>query len=372
MRNLLRYTATLALYAILTLPGVLLLFTARTARGRLTGLLCLLLVAATIDLGQMRRTTAASMLGAALIGTAVALWIGLSWTAERGESLPGAAAGSVFLGAVRYPRSVPSNFIPERDQVGLLVALLTRLSPFMSCRQGREMRATVKSLYDEMDAQPDWRAVGSVLPLGLHALALGPWTQQHYFFYAPAAAGNSYRGALILLHGAGGNIKLAMWTLKDWADAHRMVVVCPSFGFGNWESCRAGPWVERVRAQVLEKWNVPADRVYLAGLSQGGAGVARVARDHGQSYAGFVFISAVMETRVLADPRFIAQCRDRPILVLQGEQDVNVRPGPVIAAAKMLAEKGLNVTCKTEPTADHFMLFGCRAQVRNWLTVWDS
>jgi pimeloyl-ACP methyl ester carboxylesterase len=360
-----------ALYVILLIPGVLLLLTASTARGRWTGLLCLLFLAAFGGLcGFDRHPIGSTLSTIGLLGIAAMLWIRLSGLAESGKSLAGESVGSEFLGSVRYPRWYPSNFPPERDQVGLPLALLTSLSPFMNRQQAREMRATVRKLYDEMDARPEWRAVGSVLPLGLHALVLGPWLQEHYFFYTPPGADDGFEGALIFLHGAGGNIKLAMWAMKDWADRSRMVLVCPSFGLGNWESRRAVPWVGRVRAQVLQRWTIPSDRIYLAGLSQGGAGVSRVIREQGQMYAGFVYISAVMEAKILADPRFTAQCRDRPILVLQGERDVQVRPGPVMAAVNQLTGQGLNVTCRTEPNADHFLLFGCRHQVRDWLTDW--
>jgi hypothetical protein len=83
------------------------------------------------------------------------------------------------------------------------------------------------------------------------------------------------RGAVIFLHGYGGNFALQCWLVARPALRLEMVTVCPSTGVrGDW-------WTERgariVRSAIGRLRERGIEHVYLAGISNGGVGVSRLA-----------------------------------------------------------------------------------------------
>jgi pimeloyl-ACP methyl ester carboxylesterase len=268
-------------------------------------------------------------------------------------------------------------------QLGALT--LTYLDPWMSHRHGQAIRDGIGRLYRGLLPAPGQPAIASALPYALAALVGGPRRTGHYFCLPPtvAAAGTPpdlpqsprphsarQRGVLIFLHGHGGNTACTPWALREWAEAEGLVVACPSFGYGNWEAAGALDEVERVRQDVLGRYAADPRRVWLAGLSQGGAGVSRVAAARPSDYRGLIFLSATMEPAILTDPAFVHGWAGRPIFVAQGGADHNVTPASVAAAVALLRRQGARVTELVDPEADHFLFFARTAWITAALSDW--
>lgn len=121
---------------------------------------------------------------------------------------------------------------------------------------------------------------------------------------------NAPRGALIFLHGFGGSFTLPCWQLAQAAREAGIVTYCPSVGWrGDWWAEHGKRTLEQTLALVQKRG---IDRVYLAGLSNGAVGAARLAPRMRSVFRGLILISGA--------PRS-ADAPGMPVLVLQGRRD---------------------------------------------------
>mgnify|MGYP002779343929 CR=1 FL=1 len=126
------------------------------------------------------------------------------------------------------------------------------------------------------------------------------------------------------------------------------------------------------RVGRLAAFDADPERVFLAGLSQGGAGVGRAGRATPERYAGLIFVSPEMERGVLGSPEFLDGWKGRPVLVIQGERDWNVLPRTVDAACELLEAGGLRVAQHRDPDAGHFLFFAKLDEVFAVIEGWVS
>ena len=264
-------------------------------------------------------------------------------------------------------------FLPETDLVRLGVAWITRFDPWMTRAEARTIRRVMRGLLAGMDADPGYRELAPIWWAVEHAFLPPRWPPLlwHQFAYFPPPTEPGRRlGTLIFLHGHGPNLALYLHTWRRFADEHGFAVVCPSFGFGNWEhpdGVQAVAWaLETARASGV----FDEDRVYLAGISQGGAGVGRAGAALPGAFAGLVFISPTMEPDVLGSPEFVEGWKGRPVLVVHGDRDRNVRPEGVAAAAEQMAADGVRVTHHRDPDAGHFLFFAQLDEVHRLVGGW--
>jgi pimeloyl-ACP methyl ester carboxylesterase len=175
---------------------------------------------------------------------------------------------------------------------------------------------------------------------------------------------------LAILHGHGPNARLWPFVWERFADEHRLTVAAPSFGYGAWEHPDGVGVVERCLYAVSFG---PADmsRVYLAGISQGGAGVLRAAAAAPDRYAGLILLSPTIEPEVVESPAFRDGWRGRPVFVAHGGRDHNVTPESVAAGVAAMRAAGVDVTFHFDPDADHFLFFadldGVHRRIGEWL-----
>jgi pimeloyl-ACP methyl ester carboxylesterase len=223
-------------------------------------------------------------------------------------------------------------------------------------------------LLAELDADPAYRRLDSVLWLPPAKLLGGQPDPGHYFRYWPS--GREPHGLLVALHGHGGNTHLWLHVWRRFADTHRFTVVCPTFGYGNWEHPAGVEAVRRCLDDALARFAVDPARVILAGISQGGAGVGRAAAAMPERFAGLVFLSPTMEPKVLGSAEFVAGWRGRPVLVVQGGRDHNVKPATVTAAVELMRRNGVDVTYHLDPAADHFLFFAQLDEMHRLLGEW--
>jgi pimeloyl-ACP methyl ester carboxylesterase len=152
------------------------------------------------------------------------------------------------------------------------------------------------------------------------------------------------RGALIFLHGFGGSFALECWLMAQ----PDLVTFCPSVGWrGDWWN----------HARTLDETLALARRrgfsqVYLAGLSNGGAGAARLAAHRG--FRGLVLVSGTAA----------APAPGIPVLVVQGRRD---RMASVESAREYAARTGADYV---ELSGGHFALLldaKARVAIADWL-----
>jgi predicted esterase len=367
----------LFLFVIVCAPTLVLL--ARTARGRVEGLfgivvgtglvagavwLCApLFGAARPDLaGYVALGALASILPLSLIAVA------LTRKCDFGEG----PVGSHFFR--NEPAVETTGWADIEDEyVWILVRLVTRIDLRMPGFEARAARARVNELLTAVTDLPEYRKLARVSDGQSWLLLTGRLDPRHCYSYRPAPRAPGERfGLLVFLHGHGNNYLFMVHALRPLCDRLRLCLVAPSFGYGNWEAPGGAEAVERGRAFGVAAFDPDPARVYLGGISQGGAGVGRAAAAHPERYAGLVFISPTMEANVIDSEAFAAGWAGRPVLVIQGERDANVRPATVTAAVERMTAAGVRVTEHRDPDAGHFLFFAKLDELFDVIAQWES
>ena len=359
---------------ILLAPLSILALIAETRSGRLSGLLALVTLgglACLIGLSWAQTQARAWPWGlglATLAFTAIGLCVALVMQVSPARSEGEAGLHSYVVGDPDR-RDPGPGWLPELDQLKLGVTLFTRLIPGMDRARARRVREVTMRLAREIQADPDARGLAPVTHQAAAELMGLNVKAGHYYAYVPPRAPDERLGAIVFLHGNAGNFQVMPWAWKPLADRRRFAIIAPTFGFGFWG--RGGvEAVERARADALARQPIDPDRVYLAGLSDGGKGVTRTAAAHPDHYRGLVYLSPTMIPAELGAPAFSAAWRGRPILVFQGGADRSVRQSSVDPAVALLRSRGADVTYVTYPTEDHFLFFARRDDVFRRLEGW--
>ena len=303
------------------------------------------------------------------------LWAWLGWQAIV-NAPPGRSSSeygvlqSRFLGEGNLRRHSPLNLIPEVDQVKLAVTLMSRLVPWMKRDHASRLRQIATRLALEAEMQPDQRELGSVSYLAVDELIGRSFDAGHYYAYVPKPRAGEKLGAIVFLHGNGGNLKLFAWAWRAFAEEARFAIICPTYGFGFWGEEGAAT-VERVRRDALEHFPIDHDRVYLGGISDGGNGVTRTGRRYPHAYRGLIYFSPTMRRDELGSDAFSRGWAGRPVLVFQGDRDWNVPKKSVDPAIDLLREQGCRVTYSVFPGEDHFLFFARSRElfdaIRRWM-----
>jgi predicted esterase len=174
---------------------------------------------------------------------------------------------------------------------------------------------------------------------------------------AEPASGISPRSGIIFLHGYGGNFTLQCWLVAQAGDRTGAMTVCPSTRpYGDWWSPQ-GAAILQATLRYLQQRGI--ERIYLAGLSNGGIGASRLAQRFQTDLAGLILISG-------ADPQ--AVITDLPALVVQGRNDERI---PVSLIDRYIAAAGPETTYLLLE-GDHFVLLKradpVQGAIADWLT----
>lgn len=231
-------------------------------------------------------------------------------------------------------------------------AFLRRYLPFLLRRRkpGNEGRF-----------QPSRRELVSRLLLSFRA----------YRLYLPAAASRRDRlPLLVMLHGCRQDaLVFAEGTrMNEIADRHRFIVLYPeqsrtanSFGCWNWfqptvlRGAGEAAAIARIVRKVAKSYPVDTTRIYVAGLSAGGAMASVLAYRHGTLFAACAVHSGLMYGAAASPAAALAAMRDGapdsvretprdaafvPTLVIHGDRDKTVNPvnaGQIIEQARLAA-----------------------------------
>ena len=299
---------------------------------------------------------------AVLWGLAAAVFLIFALPRYRSDTpgLRSVLLGPVFLNALQLAA------FGEQDWLWLAVRLVLPFDFRIPGPERRLIRDTIRHHLDEL--RDEHRTIPPALPLAVWGETFRP-DHGHLFVYRPEAAPGERLGLLVFLHGHGGNTLLFPHLLRPFADEFRFVVVCPSFGYGNWDHPHAAGCVDRAVRYAEEHFaEVDPVRVLLMGLSQGGAGVGQAAAAFPERFAGLVFVSATMEPAVLANDAF----EGRRVLVIHGDRDRHVSLKSVEAGVDALRSAGADVTVTRDPEGTHFLLFAEPGEVLRQVGEWVS
>ena len=376
-----RFTLRLctALYGGLLLAGlplpIWLLFQGQTWVGRGLGVLGMVLLLTSPLLVQAWRAPRPGPWRAALlfIGLGGAgFFLALVLAAPYGVASAGSPIQQYHSQGGQFQRYSPFNLIPESEQVSLGFLLMTFLDPYLTAGQTARVAPITLAHYEAMAADENFQALGSSMRLAYAGLFGLPVPQDHYFLYTPANAGDDPLPAIIFLHGSAGNFKSYSWIWSTLAEQEGYIIIAPSYGFGNWDAAGAAA-VDQALADAQIHTNIDPTHIYLAGLSNGGRGVSRLAASQPDQYRGLIFLSPVFDGAFLDNPAFAAAWADRPVLILSGADDRRIPESYVWERADRLAAAGLNVSSTIFPGEDHFLIFSqpdaVMAEIAAWLAV---
>jgi poly(3-hydroxybutyrate) depolymerase len=273
-----------------------------------------------------------------------------------------------------YQSRALGALLPEVDQFMLGFRIIPALDPLFTLQQARVLSKDTQVIYAELEADRDFHALGSVMPDAYDDLWGLSSRRGHYFLYVPPALDRTKPApALVFLHGSGGNFKSYTWLLSKIADELGMVLIAPSDGMGDWDAKRSPQTVANALDDAAKIIRLDAGRMHLAGLSNGGMGVSRVAGSVvGKRFCSLVFLSPVCDQGVLGSSAFSDNWKSLPILVITGTADDRVPLEYVNKSAAMMKRSGATVEQSVYSDANHFLFFSHRERCLKEMSSWLS
>ena len=361
-------------YALFIGPfSVWLLFNAQTAVGRmlaLIGLLSLLVPLLAAAPRRKQRNLLNGLLGAAALsmiglGTAVLL------SAPSGNPGPDSPVQQRYVGNGEYGRFALTNIVPEAEQINLGFTLMPYVDPLLTVEQSDRVSVFTMDIYQEMEQDAHFHELGSAMNLAYAELLGQQFNVGHYYLYIPPNAPETPRPALVFLHGSAGNFKAYTWIWSKLAEAEGFVLIVPSYGFGNWNEAGVQS-VFQILDDAQQRVSIDASQIYLAGLSNGGIGVSRLAVAAPEMFRGLIYLSPVMPPNIVDSPAFQTAWANRPILIVSGEADKRIPISYVQQRIANFEKANINVTIKRYPNEDHFLVFSQPDSIRQTIAEWLS
>jgi pimeloyl-ACP methyl ester carboxylesterase len=352
---------------------LLLLVTAETWQGRIFALAVVLLLLLpgsfllSLYAEEKRRWRFVTRILAAAGGVGLGVCAALTPSGEAPEE---SRVESCFAGDARYVRWSIANMVPEVDQLKMGSYLIPLADPFIDGPKAKRIRQLFLDVYREMRQSPDFVELGSMMNYAYRDIYFGSRPKGHYYQYRGVRETPDFIPAITFLHGSMGNFKGYTWVWKRFADKHGFVVLAPTFGAGSWDDKDGVEAVELVQTFSSGDCWIDHTRNYLAGLSNGGKGVVRVAAKHPWSYLGLILISPVMEPELFASEEFVKGWKGRPVLVIHGLKDERIDPVYVKQAVNLMKKAGVDVTARYYPDEDHFLFFSAWERVSEDVARW--
>jgi dienelactone hydrolase len=165
----------------------------------------------------------------------------------------------------------------------------------------------------------------------------------------------SPKSGIIFLHGFGGNFTVQCWLIARAGYQIDAITVCPSTSAsGAWWNSQGQSILQETLTYLRQR---SVERIYLAGLSNGGIGASRLADQFKNDFVGLILISG-------ADPN--ATITEMPVLVLHGKHDERI---PVSVMGQYASTTGPKATYHLFD-GDHFLLLKQADQVQNVIVDW--
>ena len=354
-----------AVAVVLLTPAWWMAIIAETLSGHLAGIVPCALAALPPLFILARRNRRMRRVAASASALTVALGVWLLALSPTGEAISAGAPRNRFLNNGRFERWNLPNVVPEIDQIKFGTDVVAPVDPFIDVAQARRLREAAMGIYLPMQADPDYRTLGSVMGAAYEDRDIG-----HVYEYVPPHAEGERLPALVFLHGSAGNFKAYFYLWRAVADRARVILLCPSFGFGNWNQPGGMEAIDRAVRHAVETLQADPNKILLAGLSNGGRGVTRAVALHPERYAGVLFVSAVMESAILSAPPLPGGYLHRPVLVIHGDADRRIPIDHARHAVEVMRTRDADVTAHVYEGEDHFLLFTRVADVQEEVASW--
>lgn len=371
---LLRTVSVLWFTAIVPLSA-LLLIVAVTFQGRVfaVGAISLGLVPLLAWMNPENKWLRRAALALLLLWMGIAIW--LVRVSPNGKPLTGAHArveNRYVGGKWNYQTLALGALLPEVDQFMLGFHLMPFLDPLFTQRQAGPLINDTREIYQELEADPDFHALGSVMPDAYNEIWGLPFDRGHYFLYVPRSLDRTTPApALVFLHGSGGSFKSYAWLLSKIAEEQGMVIIAPSCGLGNWKAPRAPQMVVEALDDAAKVVALDVGRIHLAGLSNGGLGVTRtLVSPYANRFRSVILFSPVCDDQAVNSPAFAEGVRGKPVLVISGELDDRVPVEYVKKCAEVMRKGAIHVQLNAYPQANHFLMFSHRERWREEVSAW--
>lgn len=299
----------------------------------------------------------------------VSFFVAILLAAPSGSPGPDSPVQHRFFRENQFNRYAITNIIPESEQINLGFLLMPYLDPILTRAQADRVSIFTMDLYREMERNPDFRELGSVMGLAYAELLRRPVVGGHYYLYVPQRESESPWPTIVFLHGSAGNFKAYTWVWSKLAEAGGFVIIAPSYGFGNWDA-EGTEMVLQAIDDARQVVDIDTDHIYLAGLSNGGLGVSQLAAERPGMFRGLIFLSPVMRTDIVDSQTFQAQWAGRPVLVISGEADRRIPPQYVERRVVRMAAGGIDMTYISYPQEDHFLVFSQPDRIMQDISDW--
>lgn len=367
----------MAFYMVLAVPGFvlagLLLIHGETSQGRLFAVATIIGLLAPIALGlaAYRQRKKVALIISAGLSVLALIFVGINYNfTPDGQSLADSSAKSIFKGATTYSRASIANLVPEMDQLILGTYVMPALDSLMDRPNTLELRTQVREVYGEMRQSSEFERLGSVMNQAYQEILLGDRAIGHFYEYMPKGVTSERMPVVIFLHGSLGNFRGYLWVWKRIADTQGFAILAPTFGAGNWDAPGGVEAIELVHQYCASNPRLDPSRIFLAGLSNGGRGVCLGAQRAPDAYKGLIFISPVLDTKVLLTDSFAKTWKDKPILILHGTNDNRIPIDYIRGSIVEMAVKGLRVDYQIYDRQTHFLFFSMRKQVQDKIGSW--
>jgi pimeloyl-ACP methyl ester carboxylesterase len=326
-----------------SLPFLLFVFLLPSTPITFTGLIyliaCLVMVAGLISTPWLRRgSLALAGLGAALMLIILALRIAFP---PLGSHLT-----LITLPDESGPRWL-NRIFDEQD----VVLFGARLGPYLGLVSKNESQGLVPAF---VEARSKMDGATTLSPFLMTYLGQQSPTAFDVVVDEPSGAAQPKRG-VIFIHGFGGNFTLQCWLVAHAGERVGALTVCPSTSrVGDWWSPQGEAILRQTMAYMRRRG---IQRIYLAGLSNGGIGASHLASRFASELAGLILISG-------ADPA--APISGLPVLVIQGKGDERI---PASIADRYVAAAGAAATYLLLD-GDHFVMLKQADLVQDTIVNW--
>ncbi len=293
-------------------------------------------------------------------------WI-LAPSTTDGQHLP-AGVSTHYGGSSKFRSWTPSNLVPEVDQVLMGSRLFSTFDPYLSSGQSERLRQSIRQIYEPMREEAEFHDIPSVLGQVYSDAFSSKTPTGHRFVYLPDSI-SERRPVILFLHGSLGNFKGYLWVWKSLADDLGFALVAPSFGVGEWRNEDGLRTVEEALAYCQQRPEFDPERIFLAGISNGGAGLTHAAPHFADALAGLIYLSPVIDPDRIDSDSFSLN-RSLACLIVSGDSDRRVPVKYVERGAMHLRDAGLKVETHFIPGEDHFLFFSQPTTVQGILSSW--